>query len=245
MFKKNKISFYSTIDGVEKVMPIIKSKDYSHQWIKEARSTMTKETHSHVLRCPGIRSSLNQGWLIRTWQDIEITLEENGKYSWSTPIDMRTLSSTYNETQLVVHHENDFFNYRLNWPQNTFSKIIKINMPWTVKVPKGYLLYQVHPFYLDENRFSVLPACYSSEYGLARIIVPMLWHSLKGKFLINAGTPVAQVFLVKQENFDIEMSSISDNMQIKKYVNVTMLSLRNRFVRNYLKIKEIFNKNDF
>jgi len=247
MSKKNKISFFSTIDGVEKIMPIIKAEEYSHQWIKQARSTLTEKIHSisHVLRCPGIRSSLNQGWLIRTWQDIEITLEKNGKCSWSTPVDIRTFQSTYNDTTLVVHGEPDFFNYRLNWPENTFSKIIKINMPWLVKVPKGYLLYQVHPFYLDENRFTVLPGCHSPEYGIARITVPMFWHSLEGKFLIQAGTPIAQVFLVKQEDFDIEMSFVSDNMQIKKYINVTLLSLRNRFVRNYLKIKEIFKKNDF
>ena len=245
MFKKNNLKFYSTIDGVEKIMPIIPAKEYMHEWIKKARLTLIKNPASHVLRCPGIKSSLNQGWILKTWQDIEIEIKENGQYSFKTPFDVKSLSSNFNDIPIVVHDENDLYNYRNNWPKETFSKIIKINMPWVVKIPKGYFLYQLHPFYLDENRFTTLPACYTSDYGIARIIVPMLWHSLKGTFLINAGTPIAQIFLVKKEKFDIEMSFISDNIKIKKYLNVTFLSLRNRFTRNYLKIKEIFKKNDF
>lgn len=247
MQKKNKLNFYSTIEGVEHIMPIISAKDYLHEWVKKARSSLLeqKNSHAHTLRCPGIMSSLAQGWIIKTWQDMEITILKNGAYSFRSAVDVREFKSNLNDTSIVIHDESNMYDFRTNWPKDTFSKIIKINTPWLVQIPKGYMLYQTHPCYLDENRFTSLPAIYDPDYGLLRLMVPMFWHSLEGKFLISAGTPIAQIFLIKKEDFNIEMSYISDNNKALKHLNLTLLSLRNRFKRNYLKIKEIFKKYEF
>jgi|DEB0MinimDraft_6_1074348.scaffolds.fasta_scaffold08476_5 hypothetical protein len=239
---KNKINFYTTIKGVDNIYPIIPIKKYIPEWLKKSKSTFNK--HSHVLKCPGIKDSLKYGWLIRLWQDIKLDIDENGKYNWSSPSDMAKLSNNLNESQFAFHDENAFYNHTEKWPKDSFTKIVKINIPYVVEVPKGYLLYQVHPFYLDENRFTSLPGAYNPAYGMARLQVPMIAHISKGSLLLEAGTIVAQLFLVKEEEFEYEILHLEDDKDALKFFKTSLLSLRNKFIRNYSKIKEIFNKND-
>jgi hypothetical protein len=230
--------FYTTIRGVEKIHPIIPVRQHTHEWLKKSKSTFTKE--SHVLKCPGIKDSMMQGWLIKLWQDIRLRIEEDGSYTWDSPSDMAKLSNNLNESQFAFHNEKMFFDHTERWPEDTFKKVVKINIPYVVEVPKGYWLYQVHPFYLDENRFTSLPGCYNPDLGMARLQVPMLVHITKGELKLPAGTIIAQIFLVKKEDYTHSFLHLEDDKKAFNFFKSSVLSLRHNFVRNYNKIKEIF-----
>jgi len=230
--------FYTTIKGIEKTMPIIASKEYKHSWIKKA---IDNELSKNVTRCPGIFKIKNEGWLIRTWQDINLSIKDS-EYKWQTPLNQKTLSTHFEFDQIGHHDEIFLYNHFDNWPKNTFSKIIKINTPWVVDVPKGYLLHQIHPAYLDENRFTAVPGTYTSETGLNCLNVPVFWHATEGEFLIKAGTPIAQLILTKKEdiNYSIEVASESKRFLIKE--RLTNLLLNMSFKRIYKNIKDFWNK---
>ena len=53
-----------------------------------------------------------------------------------------------------------------------------------MEIPKGYYLLQLHPSYLDDNRFTSCSGKYTRDGGLAAINVPMFWHSIEGEYLI-------------------------------------------------------------
>lgn len=230
--------FYTTIKGIEKTMPIITSKEYKHSWIKKA---MDNELSKNVTRCPGIFKIKNEGWLIRTWQDIKLSIKDS-QYQWQTPLNQKTLSTHFEFDQIDHHGEIFLYDHFDNWPKNTFSKIIKINTPWVVDVPKGYLLHQIHPAYLDENRFTAVPGTYTSETGLNCLNVPVFWHATEGEFLIKAGTPIAQLILTKKEDINYKISVASESKQFLIKERLTNLLLNMRFKRIYKNIKDFWNK---
>ena len=242
--KKNKVIFYCSVDGVEKTMPIILAKDIKYEWIKRAVKSFTEKkldiSHStndgkirHTSRCPGIFQIKSQGWIVRTWQDIELNINEP-EYTWRTPLNQVKLSNGISMDDVTHHSEMMLKQHFENWPKTSFSQIIKINTPWYVKVPKGYVLNQFHPSYLDEDRFTSLPGTYSPDYGMGTINVPMIWHSKQGKYLIKAGTPIAQLILSKKEDIDFENKVVDEEFKKEDKIK-TILETMN-FKRIYSNI---------
>lgn len=242
--KKDKVIFYCSISGVKETMPILLAKDVKYAWVKRAVKAFKEKSLDvstttdsgkirHVSRCPGIFGIKNQGWIIRTWQDIELTVDEP-EWSWRTPMNQVKLSNSISAVEVTHHPEESLKQHLEHWPETAFSQIIKINTPWTVKVPKGYVLNQFHPSYLDENRFTSLPGSYSPDYGMGTINVPMMWHSKKGNYLIKAGTPIAQLILSKKEDIDYEIKLVDD--KFKKEESIKKLLETMTFKRIYKNI---------
>jgi len=244
----NKIIFYSSIEGIEKTMPIIRSKEYKHEWVRKAFDDFHEKNLyvsdknkkiTNVTRCPGIFAIKNQGWLLRTWQDIEIVIDGDN-YFWKTPMDQRILSKNITDQQVTQHDNNLFFKYITNWPKNSYNGILKINTPWFADIPKGYLLYQFNPAYHDENRFTSLPGIYSHEHGAAELNIPMIFHSNNGKCLIKAGTPIAQFILFKNENIDFENIYIEENKKLIKKQKITAIFNNMSFKKIYSNITNFY-----
>jgi len=232
-----KLTFYSLIEGIEYIMPIIPSKDYKHPWLQKAIVNIKKD--QSVLRCPGILKIKNEGWIVRAWQDIKIKVE-GSEFSWTTPLDQRELYTHLPADALGWHDESRLFDYFENWPKDSLSKIIKINVPWSVDVPKGYILHQFHPAYLDENRFTTLPGMYTSDTGLNTLNVPIILHMNKGEVLIKAGTPIAQLVLYKKESIQHENVLACTSKKFLKKERLTYLLLNMRFKKLYNKIKDFW-----
>ena len=244
--KKNKVLFYCSISGVEETMPILPAKDVSYAWVKKVMKSFKEKSLDvsstskdgkirHVSRCPGIFGIKNQGWIIRTWQDIELTLDESA-WSWRTPMNQKTLSNGLSAEEVTHHPEESLKQHLDHWPENAFQHIIKINTPWFVKVPKGYVLNQFHPAYLDENRFTSLPGSYSPDHGAGTINIPMIWHSKKGNYLIKAGTPIAQLILSKKEDIDYEIKLVDDKFKKEQSIKKILETMTfKRIYKNIIK----------
>lgn len=248
--KQNKLIFYCTIEGVEKTMPIVPSTEIKYDWIKRVASSFTEKKLDvsptsldgkirHTSRCPGIFQIKNQGWIVRTWQDIELYLDDP-EYNWRTPLNTVNLSEGMSQGDVNHHAEMMLTKHLEHWPENAFSQILKINTPWCVKVPKGYVLNQFHPSYLDDDRFTSLPGTYSPEYGIGTLNVPMMWHSKRGRFLIKAGTPIAQLILSKKENMPFENKVV--DKQFKKELKMQDILENMNFKRIYKNIIDYYNK---
>ena len=118
--------------------------------------------------------------------------------------------------------------------------LIKINTPWAVKVPRGYSMMLMPVAYADESRFTVMSGLIQSDLPAAPINVQMRWHVKEGKELIKAGTPLAQLILIKDD--DVEATQVyreDDDMLYGSY-----LLYNNRFSRMYSDIKRMA-KNDW
>lgn len=248
MFKwfKEKIVFETTIPGMDKLMPIIPAKDYRHPWVHRALDNLAKirsqpnygmEKLVHTAKCPGIFKLQRHGWILRTWQDI--TIETNGdgeSFLWTTPLDQREVNK---EEYIGSHPPHQLHQYMEHWPEGTLKSLIKIHTGWSCVVPKGYYLMEMPVAYSDENRFTTVPGYFTREMGPAQMNVQLMWHVLKGKKLIKAGTPIAQYILVPKKDIPMEMKTIGKEASVHDLFH---LSDSQRFVKNYNDLRNLFGK---
>ena len=241
--KKPTIEFVNEIPGVADLMPIIDAKHYKHQWVNRAQQDFAKirenpnwrnEKMMHTARCPGIFSLQRHGWILRTWQDIVITTNGDGKsFTWKS-------ASTHGGDPVGYHDTMQYSTYMENWPLNTLPLVLKINTGWRCNVPKGYYLMEIPVAHADENRFTAVPGYFSKEAGPASMNVQLLWHVVNGEELIKAGTPIAQYILVPKEQPD----SICRDEQHSDNIWLSHLYDTSKFVKNYNEVKKLFTKND-
>ena len=69
---------------------------------------------------------------------------------------------------------------------------------------------------------------------MGTINVPMIWHSKQGKYLIKAGTPIAQLILSKKEDIDFENKVVDEEFKKEDKIK-TILETMN-FKRIYSNI---------
>ena len=194
---KPKLEFICTMPGVEEVMPIIRASEYKHSWITKAVQDMktngsisaphrrdyeapkqlpgqkSKDNEErHTAKCPALQMVQNTGWIMRLHQDVKIQTIGNGEdIKFDVPF------QSQGEPIVSKHLTHAFYPFFENWPKDTMQKIIKINLPWQARIPKGYKLLQTHPFMLDDNRFTTMSGVLDPHLGPAGVgTIPMYWH---------------------------------------------------------------------
>ena len=255
-----KIDFIAQVEGVEKTMPIIKASEYRHKWMfkmaqdykkfgsltqrSEFENTpfAVKKDQRHTSKCPGIIDYRNQGYIVRLHQDVKIDVlgDDEESYRWQVPLNDKTIGV---KEEFINHHgEGNLYPFYENWPKDTLKKILKVNMPWKVRIPKDHYLLQMHPFYLDDFRFTTCSGILDCDLGIGSIMVPMFWHTTKGEELIKAGTPIAQLILIPKDEIEHRNLNIVTDPKFKEEQRISYLMLRNQFTVNYNKIKEFWKK---
>ena len=159
---KDKIKFISLIEGVEETMPVISAATHKYNWVKKCvddlkengsilnRQANQQHLHKtgHTSKCPGIFAVKNKGFIVRTHSDIKLKIEGN-QYGWQTPHDWRAFSGSSEET--ISHHFQDSLHkFMSDWPKDTLETPLKIGLPWMIKIPKGWEVLMVDPFYKDD-----------------------------------------------------------------------------------------------
>ena len=256
MDKKPKLEFICTAPGVESVWPIIRSSEYKHSWIKKAVQDMktngsiaaphrreyeqrgTDNEKRHTAKCPALTMVQNTGWIMRLHQDIKLkTFADGEDINFDIPFQ--------SQQQPIVskHMTHAFYPFFENWPKNTMKKIIKINLPWMARIPKGYKLLQTHPFLLDDNRFTTMSGVIDPELGMAGVgTIPMYWHCIddEQEITLKAGTPIAQFILIPKEEPDFTQVDLNEDSKFQKEYSMNQLLLAGTFDRSYARVKEFW-----
>lgn len=259
----SKLKFISMIEGVDETMPVIPAYKHQYEWVKRATKnfkesgTLTDKVDTnqllpflsklnvrHTSKCPGIINLKSKGFIVRTHSDIHLKIKE-GSYEWNTPSDWTAMSDGHCEDTITHHFEDSLHQFMTDWPKDTLNIILKINLPWYVKIPKDYELIMIDPFYKDDYRFTVCPGLFEPDLGLAKLNVPIYWHSTDGEFMIKAGTPIAQLIPIKKENVDFEVTNKNDDKDFSKQIRLMQLKFQEGFTRNYNKVREFFINHGF
>ena len=264
---KPKLEFICTSPAVEKVMPIIRASEYKHSWIKKAVADMKSggsltaehrreyemgevpqrqrpndriDEERHTAKCPALNMVQNTGWIIRLHQDIKIKTIGNGE-------DITHISPFQSDKGQIVttHMTHSFYPFFDNCPKDTIKKIIKINLPWHARIPKGYKLLQTHPFLLDENRFTTMSGVLDPHLGIASIgTIPMWWHTTNDdeEHILKAGTPLAQYILIPKEEPDFSQVNHTEDKNFEMEYRMNQLLLAGTFKRSYQRVREFWKK---
>ncbi len=238
--RKPEFKFLCRIPGATEIHPIISMREAKPEWMHaEATKHAKKVRHvsidtitqqKSVAKCPGIRAVLDEGWLVRNWQDTVIRVEADGSYVWRSAIDQALYEGV---PPYVDSHPADSFS------QSEFlrHKIpnIKLHLPWMVEIPKGYALYQKGVPYQEHDMFTVGEGIFSWQYGACEINVLVMFNK-PGEYLLKAGMPLAQLIPVKEERFAavIRDATPEELATAKK----DKLAIHHMFIANYRKVRE-------
>ena len=86
--KKEKpvIKWWSVIEGLEKVVPILPAKEVIPDWwTRVERMISGLNDKGTVKNCPAIPEYITQGFVVPLWCDLNVKIED-GKFEWNTQI---------------------------------------------------------------------------------------------------------------------------------------------------------------
>ena len=246
-----KLEFISMIEGVEETMPIIPASQHKYSWVQKAakdfkdNGSLDKDNYDiqHTSKCPGIIKLKGKGFIARNHSDIKLSLKNNS-YEWNTPTNWTKMSDNLCEDTITHHFQESLHDFMSDWPKDTLPIVLKINLPWYIRIPKGWEVLVIDPFYKDDYRFTVCPGIFEHELGLARINVPVFWHNTSGEFLIKAGTPIAQLIPIKTDTIDYSLTNKTEDKKFKQDIEVLILKLKENFNTNYNKVRNFFRERD-
>ena len=251
--KTPEIQFISLMPGIEETMPVIPVGEHKYDWIKKAAQHAKQNNKLHdtsVLKCPAIFQFKNKGFILRAPYDILLSIESDLDYRWTTSYDTGAFlkgsePEIHQTTQLsngaVSHHETSaLYDFMSSWPKDTMKRILKLNLPWTLRIPKGYDVLMTDPFYKDDDRFTVCTGMFESDMGIGLLTVPVKWHSTKGDYLIKAGTAIAQLIPIKKEEVSHQNLNLNTDKNFRRDASITFLKKNEGFYgnRNFGKFKQ-------
>lgn len=234
-----KIEFYSTVPGLPDLFPIVHAKDALPTWAKSARSSyinkkkQTVGRMNHIYQCPGIFDLLSEGYILPMWHDVVISTNGDlDSFNWTVPSSALTELSP--ETSLIEPQSNGVGAIMpiKPWSLNT---LLKVNTPWHVVAPRGIKLLILPIAYPDsfefESSIGILNPGHSNE-----INIQLYYNVQKGDVLIKAGTPLAHIIPLSENNFELvcrEINTVDKFWQAKKkYFNSATFKIKRNLIQD-------------
>jgi hypothetical protein len=250
-----KITFFTTIEGVENVYPVIPAKDYKPNWVKGARDSYLKrkqkaekenERFTHLYRCPGIFDLMGYGYIVPMMWDVIIETNGDGEsFGWSVP--SGELSTIYAGGKIVDGHMAHLVAQPLPKREGYLKSLVKFNSPWHVVAPPDVKFLIIAIPYPDPEDaiFEQVPGIL--DPGLSTEINPQgYWKITNGKHMIRAGTPMLQLIPLTDEEFELEVKCAGPKEIAWAKKRNYFFNLAFSFKRTLMKtqyVKHFFGKN--
>lgn len=201
--KPVKVVWWSTVEGLEKVTPVIPSKDapLPSYWKDIPRYTSDSVLDKGTAKaCPAIPELFEAGYVVPLWCDTHFSFEPKkdgtkGVTYTVTPADSRF--------EFTHHSDDQFRDYLPEHVQQKIKMVLKTNCPWRVKTPPGYSVLQLPLYYHFDKLFEVLPGPIWTDIH-HEINQQMLIKEF-GEFTLKRGHPLALYVPYRREEFTLEI----------------------------------------
>ncbi len=223
--EKPKIKWWSVIDGVESVTPIVPAKEYIPDWWKRVERMITndgakgKENKGTIRNCPSFPEYLTQGFVVPLWCDLYLQVED-GNFQWRSPDKNFSFSS---------HADHQYRNWLPKHVQDNTSMVLKPACPWRIKTPPGWSVWQLPMTYHYNPIFDVLPGIIWSD--IHHEINQQMLIKKYGEFMIKRGTPLAMYVPYERNKYTYDVSG--PNEENAKLSNQSWLHVRSKFRGGY------------
>ena len=219
--EKPKIHWWSVIDGVEKVTPVLPAREFIPDWWKKVERFINKkhDQKGTVRNCPSFPEYINQGFVVPLWCDLHITIKHDG-FEWHTPDKMFSFSS---------HSDVQFRDYLPQHMKDNTSMGLKPSCPWRVKTPPGWSVWQLPMTYHYNPLFETLPGIIWSD--IHHEINQQMLMKQYGEFVIKRGTPLAMYVPYERNKYTYDVSG--PNEQNSKWANTAYTHVRTKFKGGY------------
>tara|TARA_B100001964_G_C14249324_1_gene609069 strand:- start:747 stop:1511 length:765 start_codon:yes stop_codon:yes gene_type:complete len=183
---------------------------FKHEWLK----------HPPPAKCPGFADLYKQGYVLPMWFDLDIELQPAN--TWEEKEVMLTSNSAkefcswhFKEVASIHPHLSN---------HNFFHSILKIHSPWQVKVPKGYSILQIPPWFHYDRNWEITPGMLNASFHHS-LIFPMFLRLTRpidqSSFIhLRAGEPLAIIIPIERENLNLNLTmddkEVEDNLNYFK-----------------------------
>jgi hypothetical protein len=207
--KKHNAAFYSFVPELEKLCPVTPAEyEKPPAWVMRAHAKFKEETDSPekltrryltVSRCPGIRSLMQRGFVVKSWHDFTITTNgDQESMQWNTPD--RMLEQIVGAPPIVLHEKGNLADfYGDAWPATRHKTIVKCHMPWRFTLPKGYVFLMLPVPYADDPRFESASGVLDPEFS-NELNIQLYWNVLEGTEFIRKGTPLCYLVPIPRKD---------------------------------------------
>lgn len=189
----------------------------------------------NIKGCAPAMDFMTAGYILQNSYAIELVsfmhqFRENIKIKTAKTIkDTSDDSNIFARKSLAVFHEDACPITGNSKKQQTY---FKFKTSWGIKTPPGYSCLVVQPYYLDENRFSLLPAIIDTDsYHLPITVAGTL--NVKELVRIEPGTPVLQIIPFKRDDWTMTINNTFPPDKSKFYVWNTYKRLFHK-IKNFL-----------
>ena len=219
--EKPVIKWWSTIDGLEKVVPVVPAKEYIPDWWKRVERMISGryDEKGTVRNCPSFPEFITQGFVVPLWCDLHINIEHD-KFDWKTPDKMFNFTS---------HADQQFRDWAPKHVQDNSSMVLKPNCQWRIQTQPGWSVWQLPMFYEFNPLFEVLPGIIWSD--IHHEINQQMLMKRYGEFSIKRGTPLAMYVPYERNKYTYEVEG--PTIENSKIVNTSYLHVRTKFKGGY------------
>lgn len=244
-FKKPKVEFLCTHPGALETYPIIPMRKARPKWLDlSLREFIADKANGHpeksIARCPGITKLYKTGWMVYSWQDIKVRIDDNGHYDWTAKIDESKIRP--GSAIVMGNHLGDTFKHS-EFLSNKIP-ILKLQLPWAVKLPEGYNMMQLPVPYQEHDKFTTATGVYERDFGYFELNLQLLCKGGADEFVIEAGTPLAHLILLKDEHVNSEVRYVTSE-ESEEMLTITVMKASKHMI-NYTNlkksIKQVFGK---
>ncbi len=211
-WKKPKVTFNCKLPEVLERYPIIPARELRPNWWRQAaieykqrvEQTGRHEQITGTIKCPGIHTIMQRGWILRSWFDLTIlTGNEPDRFEFAIPSSFTDyLTNTKFNHKLVKWFSANEPALRVPLQSNSLQTLIKITTPWSITVPKGLAVLMLPIPYPDTRDFTAHMGIL--EPGGFYDVSPIIEiHKKPGELFIPAGTPLMQILVIDHSDQDI------------------------------------------
>jgi len=199
--KEEKIIWWSVVEGLIDVEPIVPAKYALPDWWKRVQKITGPRVNQKgsIANCPSFPEFMSSGYVVKLWCDLYLDIKNDGEWKWRSPSEMFQFDS---------HPDVQFRDFIPQHMKDNTSLVLKPNCPWRVKTPPGWSVMQLPMTYHYNPIFEVLPGVIWSD--IHHEINQQMLIKKYGEFIIPKGTPLAMYIPFKREKLDYEIQSPND-----------------------------------
>ena len=219
--EKPKIHWWSVIEGLEKVAPIVPAKEYVPDWWKKVERMIDNKLDNKgtVRNCPSFPEYITQGFVVPLWCDLHLEVHHDS-WKWKSPEKLFTFNN---------HPGEQFRDWLPKHVQDNTSMVLKPNCPWRVKTPPGWSVWQLPMIYHYNPVFETLPGIIWSD--IHHEINHQMLIKQYGEFFIPRGTPLAMYVPYERNKYTYDVSG--PNVKNAAWANTAHLHVRSKFKGGY------------
>jgi len=216
-----KIKWWSTIEGLESVAPIVPAKEYIPDWWKNIRASdyLSITDKGTVKNCPSFFEFFSNGFVVPLWCDLHLRVTDT-EWEYKTP---------YNKFTFTSHNNNQFKDFVPPNYKDNIKMVLKPDCPWRVKTPPGWSISQFPMYYHYNPIFEVLPGNIWSDFHYE--INQQMVIKQTGEFEIKKGTPLAMYIPYERKKYDYTIDG--PNEENVKLTNTSSLKVLTKFRGGY------------